>query len=738
MGGQEAQAVLENLEGPENREIQQFDLAQYRFRMEYYLGGNTEENRAFFDALQFSYDMHAGQVRKSGAPYISHPCAVVEIMVREYKIKDPVLLTGALLHDIVEDIPQVSLADIEARFGEVVAELVDGCTKLTRYHLDRATLKDLTHSKIFLSASRRLGVLVIKLMDRLHNLRTLHYLKQSKRQRIAQETVEVYAPIAAMLNIAMLKRELSHLALNHLYPRKSKKILNITKGLRNAPEVLEIETVAKLALAGLPHRVVVRPRTKGLGTYYDRLKRTLSLYNAENRVDFAIIIDSDDVLACYHALGIVNTTFPPIPRTLRDFIATPRTNGYQSLHVRSHIKGQNYLFKIRTPSMDQRAVYGILSDWDSRKQLSDEHWQEFSELLRSIGEYVGAGRQRKALLRLSESEDVFAYTPAGDIHYFPKGSIVLDFAYKIHSELGEHCQGALVDETRVGPSYVLRDGDVVQIITSQEPLEVDPSLEEHCKTPKARAAINKHLQQKRLKYAQEIGREVLFQEMERHQLSSEILEAENVRLILEILNIKDLPDLYARIGQDRQSPHAFLYYLRDEVQRHPHSPGKQAVSPAPPGERNQICLARLDNAVHKFARCCRPYPGQQGLVATLSERGVSTHRCDCSELKRYGMKPEDLLQVIWDCGVTWFQPMVFRVSVQHMTIASLLASFGRMSAQFDIHKLENRIDGHGAPYVLLTVVFHSLPETRRFFEFLPSGESLIEWYGRHEWWMGTE
>jgi GTP diphosphokinase / guanosine-3',5'-bis(diphosphate) 3'-diphosphatase len=725
-------------DGPDAREIHQFDLDQYRSRMEYYLVGITQENRTFFDALQFAHDMHTGQIRKSGAPYISHPCAVAEILVREFGIKDPALLAAALLHDIVEDIPQISLADIETRFGSVVAELVDGCTKLSRYHLDRATLKDLTHSKIFLSASRRLGVLVIKLIDRLHNLRTLHYLRQAKRQRIAQETVEVYAPIASMLNIAQLKRELYHLALNHLYPRKSKKILNITRGLRNSPEVLEIEAALNEALSVLPYKVVVRPRTKGLGTYYDRLKRTLSLYNAENRVDFAIILESDDILACYHALGVVNTAFPPIPRTLRDFIATPKNNGYQGLHVRCHIKGQNYLMKVRTPDMDRRAVYGILSDWDSQKQLGDEHWQEISELLRSIGEYTGAGRQRKTLLRLSEAEDVFAYTPAGDIHYFPKGSVVLDFAYKIHSELGEYCQGALVNEVRVSPSRVLRDGDVVQIIKAVDPLEVDLSLEELCKTPKARTAINRDLQQKRLKYAQEVGKQILVQEMQRHHLDSDILEGEKVRLILEILNIRDLDDLFARIGQDRQSPHVFLYYFLDEALPSPHALDKKTASLALPGERNQICLARLDNAVHKFARCCRPYPGQEQLVATLSERGVSIHRHDCYDLKRHGMQLEELLQVTWDCGVTWLQPMVFHVSVQRTTIASLLASFGRMSTQFDIHKLENRVDGHGEPYVQMTVVCHSLPEARRFFEFLPFGESLIEWYGRHEWWMGND
>ncbi|HBZ54766.1 MAG TPA: bifunctional (p)ppGpp synthetase/guanosine-3',5'-bis(diphosphate) 3'-pyrophosphohydrolase, partial [Syntrophobacteraceae bacterium] len=474
----QVRAKWDSVDGPDSTEIRQFDLVQYRSRMAQYLAVDVQENRTFFDALQFAHDMHAGQIRKSGAPYISHPCAVAEILLREFGIKDSALLAAALLHDIVEDIPQVTLGDIDSHFGSTVADLVDGCTKLTRYHLDRATLKDLTHSKIFLSASRRLGVLVIKLIDRLHNLRTLHYLKQAKRQRIAQETVEVYAPIASILNIAQLKRELYHLALNHLYPRKSKKILNITRGLRNASEVLEIESALKNALAVLPHRVAVRPRVKGLGTYYDRLKRTLSLYNAENRVDFAIILETDDILTCYHTLGIVSSSFPPVPRTLRDFIANPKANGYQSLHVRCHFKGQNYLIKIRTPEMDRRAVFGILSDWDSQKQLGDEHWQEISELLRNIGEYMGAGRQRKALLRLSEAEDVFAYTPAGDIHYFPKGAVVLDFAYKIHSELGEYCQGALVNESRVGPSQVLRDGDVVQIIKATIPLEVDLSMEE--------------------------------------------------------------------------------------------------------------------------------------------------------------------------------------------------------------------------------------------------------------------
>ncbi|NTW37785.1 MAG: HD domain-containing protein, partial [Syntrophobacteraceae bacterium] len=357
-----------------------FDLEHYESRMQRYLK-KSRDNHVFFEALRFAHDLHAGQRRKSGAPYISHPCAVAEILARELQFTDPVLLAASLLHDVVEDIPSVSLNDIEERFGGIVAELVDGCTKLTRRHLDRSVLRDMTHSKIFLSASRRLGVLVIKLADRLHNLRTLHYLAQAKRQRIAQETVEVYAPIAARFNIFPLKRELYHLALSFLYPRKSKKIMQFIREVRNSEPTTEADKRLQRIFADAGMDVQIRPRAKGLGSYYHHLKRTLDLANGENHIDFAIILQSERVLDCYTALGLVNTHFTPIPRSLRDFISNSKNNGYQSLHVRVHDAGQNYLMKIRTPEMDRWATYGILREWDAQKSLSDEHWQEVSELL---------------------------------------------------------------------------------------------------------------------------------------------------------------------------------------------------------------------------------------------------------------------------------------------------------------------------------------------------------------------
>jgi GTP diphosphokinase / guanosine-3',5'-bis(diphosphate) 3'-diphosphatase len=361
--GEESQALLIAESEPSyafpaasGSEPRSFDLDHYRSRMARYIDESNEENRIVFRALEFAHKLHKGQHRKSGAPYISHPCAVAELLARELRFKDPLLLAAALLHDVVEDVREVTLEDIERLFGETVAELVDGCTKLTRHHLDRATLKDLTHSKIFLSASRRLGVLLIKLADRLHNLRTLHHLAKAKRQRIAQETIEVYAPIAAKFNIYPLKRELYHLALSYLYPRKSKKILQFINALRHSPEYQEIVRALQEAFAKASCPITLRPRAKGLGNYYDPLKRTLEIANSENNIDFAVILQTEDLVTCYTALGIVNTTFAPIPRSLRDFIANPKNTGYRSLHVRIHSGDQNYLIKVRTPSMDEWAT----------------------------------------------------------------------------------------------------------------------------------------------------------------------------------------------------------------------------------------------------------------------------------------------------------------------------------------------------------------------------------------------
>lgn len=713
-----------------SREPTLFDVEHYRSRMVKYLTEGREGNRLFFQALDFAHSLHAGQRRKSGAPYISHPCAVAEILARELHFTDPYLLAASILHDVVEDVANIRIEDIEEEFGPTVAELVDGCTKLTRHHLDRATLKDLTHSKIFLSASRRLGVLIIKLADRLHNLRTLHFLPHAKRQRIAQETLEVYAPIAARFNIFPLKRELYHLALSFLYPKKSKKILHHIRTVRNSPEVSDIEKNILEVFKNAHLAADVRTRTKGLGSYYNHLKKTIDITNAENYVDFAIILSSEAVLECYTALGLVSTNFSPVPRSLKDFVANPKNNGYRSLHVRILVGTQNYLIKIRTPEMDKWATYGIVSEWDAQKPMSDEHWLEISELLKDIGEYGGAATQRKALIRLSDSEEIFACSPKGDIYFLPKGSIVLDFAYRIHSELGDHCEAAIINGEWSPFTRQLQDGDVVEILKSSDFVAADPDLERLCKTPKARTAISKHLQQKRRHYAQEVGRQILLQEIRRHSLSESILEEENLRLVLEFLNLKDLSDLFVRLGQDLISPHLIMYYLTPkpaEAER------VQAQDSGTGGlnERNLLLVTELDRAIHKFARCCRPYPGQQGVLATLSERGITFHQSDCQDVRlRHDLHPQQLLQVTWNEQVRWRHPQTFQISVSQENLRDFLPKLAIIPSNITLHKVESTLDRHDHSMVQLSVSLRDYDGARTLFGLLSNQKFIIESYGR--------
>lgn len=707
----------------------QFDLGVYRLQMEELLPSGEPANAVFYRALDYAHELHDGQLRKSGAPYISHPCTVAYILAKEMAIRDPEMLAAAILHDVIEDVPNVDYELIQRAFGTTVADLVEGCTKMTRLHQDRAVLKDLTHSKILQTASRRLGVLIIKLADRLHNLRTLHYLPKPKQQRIAQETVEIYAPLAAKLNIFPLKRELYQLALVSLYPKKSKKILNTLRSLYHHPNVSEITERLREAFERKGMDVQIRSRVKGLGTYYDAAKGTLRLANADNRVDFTVVIPSNNVDACYCALGVVNLTLTPIPRSLRDFIANPKNNGYMSLHTRIHFKGENYLVKVRTTSMDEWATYGVLSQWNNPERITESYLKEVSEFLRSVGEYGGPAPQRRNLIQLSETEEVTVYTPHGDAHTFPLGSIVLDFAFKIHSDLGNYCVGAVIGGRRVPPTHKLKDGDTVRVLKAENALPFDPDLERLCMTPKARNAIAKEITRRRRNYAYEVGRDLLFQELAHHGFPREVLEGEEVPLILEVLNVKSLEDLFVMVGQDLVSPDAFLYYLQDRSKK-PTPRSRIHLEEGEDHERNVLVVNALDPAVHKFAGCCHPYPGERHVLATLSVRGITFHRSRCSDLQeRHGLPPHKLLEVSWVDDCRWESPMTVWFKVSATEKQGLLPLLGTIPQGIEVRKLEGQFRKDAPQWASLQVVLGNFQEARRLFECFPSGAVVVEKYG---------
>ncbi len=696
-------------------------MENYRTYLSGYVDDTLPENRIVFKALDFAVELHSGQKRKSNEPYIIHPLSVAQILSQDLGVRDPSILASALLHDVVEDVPGISLDDIRQNFGPVVSELVDGCTKMSLQRLDRTTQVDLTHSKLLLSSSRRLGILLIKMADRLHNIKTLEFLKKPKQRRIAQETIEIYAPLAAKLNLFSLKRELFQLALPYLYPKKSKKLLNATREILASPEVFEIQRTIRQALADFHCPFTIHPRAKSLSSYYSPVKRTLEIANTENRVDFTITLETDNYMDCYTVLGMVANLFPPVPRTIRDFIATPKANGYQSIHIRISINAKEFLVKIRTEEMAAAARQGVLSQYDIKQSVGDRYAQEISALFKDIGEYGGPAHQRKDLIRLAESNEIFILTPKGDVHYLPRGSIVLDFAYKIHSNLGDYCRGAIING-RLNPlTRRLKDGDKVEVLTYAEPIDADPDLEKLCQSPRAKSAVNKSLQKQQRRYAHQIGKEILLQAMNRIGLSEDFLESEPLQLFLEFKNIYDIDLMYTRIGQDLLSPLEILYYAE--------KPGNAAKNPGKqPGSINVPDLIR---GIHKFSNCCRPYPGQHSVVAALSERGVAFHQKECRNLDtRHSLGPEKLLHVNWNFKSQWQTPLKFDVRVRGKSLADSIMLLGLIPKGMEILQVENARNRRNVPDTLISLILKSFSEARDFFACFETASISIKGYGR--------
>jgi len=696
-------------------------MENYRAYLAGYVDETLPDNRIVFKALDFAVELHADQKHKSNEPYIIHPLSVAQILSQDLGVRDPLILASALLHDVVEDVPDITLDDLQREFGNVVAELVDGCTKMSLQRLDRTTRVDLTHSKLLLSSSRRLGILLIKMADRLHNIKTLEFLKKSKQRRIAQETIEIYAPLAAKLNLFSLKRELFQLALPYLYPKKSKKLLNATREILNSPEVFEIQRTIRQALADFHCPVVIRPRAKSLSSYYSPVKRTLEIGNTENQVDFTVTLETDNYLDCYTALGMVANLFPPVPRTIRDFIATPKANGYQSIHIRISINAKEFLIKIRTEEMAAAARQGVLSQYDINQSVGDRYAQEISELFKDIGEYGGPAHQRKDLIRLAESNEIFILTPKGDVHYLPRGSIVLDFAYKIHSNLGDYCRGAVINGDLKPLTERLKDGDKVEIQTYPDAIDADPDLERLCQSPRAKSAVNKSLQKKRRRYARQIGRDLLVQELQRADLSETFLESESLRLFLEFKNIDDIGQMFTHIGQDLLSTQEILYYAE----------GSETKSPKSNHQLSTIQIAGLKRGIHKFSNCCRPHPGQDLIVAALSERGVAFHLQSCRNLAtRHGLGPEELPQVDWDFDAQWQIPLKFIVRVRGKSLADSIILLGLIPKGLEILEIVNTINRRNIHDTLITLKLRNFKEAHDFFACFKTTAIAIKGYGR--------
>ena len=695
-----------------------FQIEKYRNKLSNALYQRGAEQKLVLKALDFACEAHRNQTRKSGEPYIIHPCTVVDILLFDLDLVFPHLLAAAFLHDVVEDLDDITIDQIESQFGKKVSDIVDGCTKLRRFRMPTNTLKDLTHSKIFLTASQCPEIFLVKLADRLHNLRTLKSLPHPKRHQIARETLDVYAPIASILNILHLRKLLFDHALSYLFPKNSRRIRNILKHEINIDEVQTIKKTLEQAFKKESMNVTIRVCPKNMESFYNPFNKTLSVNNAENNIDFNIIVHTENTLDCYRALGVVNCEFRPVPRKLRDFIANPKTNGYQGIHVRHNLFGKNYLMIIRTPQMDNLANQGILDHWRQYNQPSDSYIKYLQEAFRMIGEYDGAAVERRKIIQDSKSDEIYLFTPHGDSISLPSKSIVLDFAYKIHSDIGHGCIGAIVNGKQLCVDDELFDGQVVNILSENSNKERPPELEFKCRTPKARSAVNRQKTHRLNEFSEKIGKEVLNQHMKKNNLDVNLLNTQHTKLILDFLNIENIQKAYRRIGQDRLSPKELLYYLADIY-------SNNSAIKKDKESLGTISVDALDNSFYKFSQCCNPYPGDKNIIGLLSKRGVSFHYKNCHSIERQKISKEKYLNIQWvECK---WPPTVFNVEIKKTSALSIIRALASVENNLTIQKLEEKRRGQRLTTILNFEV-SGLEVAKQVFCVLPIGQVTINQY----------
>ncbi len=687
-------------------QYRKFDVDGYREVMRGYIGSGSE-TQVFWDALEFALEAHGDQWRRSGDPYIMHPCNVARILAEELDIHNAEILAAALLHDTVEDVDYVSTELVREIFGANVAAIVEGCTKVTHYTGDKQTFKKLVHRKIFSGAAAKLEVMIVKLADRLHNLRTLSSMPKHKRQKIAVETLDIYAPLATILGLFAIKRELYNLALAFKFPRQGNKLQVYINKLRNDPEALNILDNVQKALLHGNNASKVNLRTKGLWGYYDVRNRIL-IKEIESPQEILILLQNRD--ACYQALGTLNRIYPPIPRTMRDFIANPKPSGYQGLHVRANIHGRKFLFKLRTEEMARRAQRGLLRDWTIDKKAHGRFVREIQEMFDILGSDDSVSY--RDMIAASGRKEIYTYTPQGDLICLPVNSIVVDFAFRVHTAIGHSCVGAMIGNRRVGPEHKLADGNVIKVLRQETTVNFDPEMQELCQTPRARSELAKAFRVRREGVSRKIGASVLRQEMRRYGVPFDVIRKDGMDDILAYYDIEDIEELFLQVGEGRVRLRELIYEIRNGLYV-----GRSTLF-QPTGVFNRVELSTLDPVVIKSSACCKPSPLDKGIIGLLSMRGLSLHRKECGQLQKIKFQREDAVEVRWkpkETKVGKIQKIII-MQVSRNRLFMLLSVAPEEMKVVDIVYLGKGVSNVGDWEVNFTVIdLHGLKKTSRHF-----------------------
>ncbi|HEX5036814.1 MAG TPA: bifunctional (p)ppGpp synthetase/guanosine-3',5'-bis(diphosphate) 3'-pyrophosphohydrolase [bacterium] len=596
-------------------------------------------------AYVFSAKVHQGQTRRSGEPYLVHPLEVSHILA-QMRLDAPSIATG-LLHDTVED-TLTTVDEVQQIFGKPIARLVDGVTKLSKISFTSKEQRQAENfRKMFMAMAEDIRVILVKLADRLHNMRTLQHLSEEKQVRIAQETLDIYAPIAGRLGMQEVRIELENLCLKYLKPevyrKLSEKVEEMEKKSGRFMDDIRESLAKKMGEYGL--KAEIQARTKHLYSIYKKMEdQKIEFEQIYDLIAFRVIVQT--LPQCYETLGFIHSLWKPVPGRFKDYIGMPKVNNYQSLHTTVIVpRGQRVEFQIRTKDMHQIAEWGIASHWRYKESgeidMKDEakfrwvrQFLEWQKELSDPAEYLDTVK-----LDLFAT-DVYVFTPKGDIRELPTGSTPIDFAYAIHTEVGHHCVGARVNGKMVPLRYQLKSGDTVEVMTNAEHRPSKDWLK-HVQTSRAKAKIRQFIREEQREKAVSLGKELVERELEKYGLKeSKILAGDAYEAFLQDKGVKNQEHLFAMMGYGRISAQQLLTAVlpKEKLEELANAQPKatsaigRIFQKAFDKSAGVVKVGGYDDMLVSLAKCCNPIPGDSIIGFITRGRGVTIHSSNCSKV----------------------------------------------------------------------------------------------------------
>ncbi len=640
--------------------------------------------------VDYIIEKHKGQFRKSGEPYYTHPIEVAKI-IADLKL-DKASIISALLHDVVED-TNTSLEEIREKFGDEVAFIVDGLTKLSKHEFNsREEAEAENFRKMLVAMGKDFRVILVKLADRLHNMRTLDALRKEKQKRIAKETLEIYAPIASRIGLWRIKSELEDLAFKYLYPEDYKKIVDYISHSKEEQEKFLKEIIKKVdkVLKENGIKATIQYRVKHLYSIFEKLHRkNLTLPQVYDIYGIRIIIEDDDIGKCYLVLGYIHQLFKPIDGRLKDYISQPKANNYKALHTTVITdKGRIVEFQIKTKKMHEIAEKGIAAHfiYKGGKYLSQKDLKIFRWLW-TVLESIRNSKDTETLRDLKKNlgseitpEEIYVLTPKGDVITLPLDATPVDFAYRIHTEVGHRTVGAKVNGRLVPLDTKLKTGDVVEVLTAKKPNPKKGWLR-FVKTSKARTNIRQFLAKQEREINYNLGKKLLDKFLKKVDRRFKDLTDEEKEKLVKRFSFKNFEDLVASVGAGKLSATKVISSLVDE--------DKKSTTQSSKSEKcdiNNICIEvdGLTNIMSKISKCCMPIPGEDIVGVVLRGKGISIHRKDCPNIQQILKEEiERILPAKWSNHISRAFPVKLRIIAEDKP--GILANISSKTADLKIN-----------------------------------------------------